>query len=427
MHKHLLSFGLLLGSAVSAIAASSTVANLPAASTPLTGAETFYCVQSGVDSKCLAWGTTSLPQFAGLTLATTYPYLNFNGTPGQWQTGIDSSNHGGGLDWFLAKVMGPGVVADILYGSNGGVVATTMGAAASGSTTLQVASTAGIVVGQDVNTVAGLANAPVVSSITDGTHVVVSQAQTIANGTAIFFFQEPTFGMGVTPSKIKLDNHPYGRLQVSTATDEPGMGGIESRVASTQTGPALFVSDSNNVVQWGVNSDFTINGETVKDAASPSTQLWGLETNATTTKYAFYFNGTSLRWSYITGSKDIFQFGTDGTVYTYQKQIALAPAVDQSYNRQVPTTGFSITPAGTVSELILDPAATLASGTITMPATAGIKDGQIFGVSSSQIVTALTMQANTSQTLIGGLTTIGAGGFARWQWDVNTTTWYRIG
>ena len=40
----------------------------------------------------------------------------------------------------------------------------------------------------------------------------------------------------------------------------------------------------------------------------------------------------------------------------------------QAYDYQVPTTGFSYTFAAGVQTLILNPAATLATGTITMPA-----------------------------------------------------------
>jgi hypothetical protein len=46
----------ILALSISTASADSTVANLPAASTPYTGAETYYCVQGGVDSKCLTLG-----------------------------------------------------------------------------------------------------------------------------------------------------------------------------------------------------------------------------------------------------------------------------------------------------------------------------------------------------------------------------------
>lgn len=93
------------------------------------------------------------------------------------------------------------------------------------------------------------------------------------------------------------------------------------------------------------------------------------------------------------------------------------------YNLQVPVTGFSITIGANVGKLILQPAGTLASGTITMPA-API-DGQEVAVASTAAVTALTMAANTGQTLLGGLTTIAANGFGKWTYSAGT--WFRTG
>lgn len=95
------------------------------------------------------------------------------------------------------------------------------------------------------------------------------------------------------------------------------------------------------------------------------------------------------------------------------------------YSYQVPLTGFSITVPDGITNLILDPAGALATGTITMPANP--LDGQICGVASSQVVTTLTMSANTGQTLDGGLATFAANGFARYQYVQSVATWFRIG
>ena len=95
------------------------------------------------------------------------------------------------------------------------------------------------------------------------------------------------------------------------------------------------------------------------------------------------------------------------------------------YSAQTPTTGFSITIPAATGQLILTPAGTLATGTITMPAAPA--DGDVVGVASTQIVTTLTVQANSGQTLNGTITTIAANGFARWMYRSSTTTWYRVG
>lgn len=97
------------------------------------------------------------------------------------------------------------------------------------------------------------------------------------------------------------------------------------------------------------------------------------------------------------------------------------------YSRQVPLTGFTITIGNAVNVLILDPAGTLAAGTVTMPAAP--TDAQEVTVASSQIITALTVQANAGQTIDGGLSavTFAANAFAKWKYAASVTTWYRIG
>lgn len=96
---------------------------------------------------------------------------------------------------------------------------------------------------------------------------------------------------------------------------------------------------------------------------------------------------------------------------------------DQGYSQQAPTTGFTITIGNNAGSLILDPAGTLSTGTINMPATP--IDGQIVRVCSTQTVTTLTVGGN-GHTIKNAPTTIAAGtGFA-YQYDNSNTTWYKI-
>lgn len=96
--------------------------------------------------------------------------------------------------------------------------------------------------------------------------------------------------------------------------------------------------------------------------------------------------------------------------------------VDVNYSFQTPTTGFTITLANNIWHTILDPAGTLATGTITMPALPG--DGMIVNVRSSQTITALTISPNTSQSVKGNPTTLAAGGTVEAIYHAANTTWY---
>ena len=93
------------------------------------------------------------------------------------------------------------------------------------------------------------------------------------------------------------------------------------------------------------------------------------------------------------------------------------------YEYQAPTTGFSYTITAPLT--ILNPAGTLAAGTITMPASP--TDGMRVRFSSTQIITALTVSANTGQSIVNALTALTAGGFAEYMYRSANTTWYRIG
>lgn len=93
---------------------------------------------------------------------------------------------------------------------------------------------------------------------------------------------------------------------------------------------------------------------------------------------------------------------------------------------QAPATGFSITIGLSQSYLTLNPAGTLAAGTITMPSAP--VNGQKAFISSSTQITALTVNANAGQTIKNtySAATLAAGACAGWKYRAADTTWYRI-
>jgi len=88
-----------------------------------------------------------------------------------------------------------------------------------------------------------------------------------------------------------------------------------------------------------------------------------------------------------------------------------------------PITGFNITAGFKTNNLILEPAGTLATGTVTMPEAK--TNGQTFSISSTQIITALTITPNSGQTVRGTITTLAANSFASWVYRAANSTWYR--
>lgn len=102
------------------------------------------------------------------------------------------------------------------------------------------------------------------------------------------------------------------------------------------------------------------------------------------------------------------------------------------YAYNAPLTGASITVAGTTRRLILEPAGTIAALTVVMPAAADLTDNQLFGLCTTQIVTALTVTAGSGTTVLNAPTAMlvpvatGAGSCVEWVYRVTNTSWYRV-
>jgi hypothetical protein len=94
----------------------------------------------------------------------------------------------------------------------------------------------------------------------------------------------------------------------------------------------------------------------------------------------------------------------------------------QAYDYQVLTTGFTYTFAAGTQVLVAVPAATLATGTITMPASPA--DGMVITIQSSQQITALTLNGNTGQTVVGTAVQIVPNQPLSWVYRLTNTTWY---
>lgn len=132
----------------------------------------------------------------------------------------------------------------------------------------------------------------------------------------------------------------------------------------------------------------------------------------------------------IVGSSDGYHLSaaqySDVVNFTTNVQNAIQTTTQTEItSRVVPLTGFTQTISNTTNVLVLEPAGTLATGTITMPASP--VDNQVIRIVSTQAITSLTHNGNTGQTVKAPLTTLGANGYASWVYIQSTTTWYRIG
>lgn len=90
-----------------------------------------------------------------------------------------------------------------------------------------------------------------------------------------------------------------------------------------------------------------------------------------------------------------------------------------------PTTGQTVTMGATEQKRQLTPAATLTSLTVTLSASPA--DDVERTISTTQQITALTVNAPGGASVLGGTGTLSANGSMRFRYRTSNTTWYRVG
>jgi hypothetical protein len=111
----------------------------------------------------------------------------------------------------------------------------------------------------------------------------------------------------------------------------------------------------------------------------------------------------------------------------YFQQTFAAPTV--ATNLYTPGTGFNITVPTPVSEqqwMIIQPAGTLAAGTVTLPLNTGVPDGTEVRVTTTQIITTFTLALNGASAAFGAPTTLAANAFFTMRFHQATNSWYKI-
>ena len=116
-----------------------------------------------------------------------------------------------------------------------------------------------------------------------------------------------------------------------------------------------------------------------------------------------------------------------GSLLTFFQQSFASPTL--SVNLYVPGSGFNITVPTPVSQdqwMLLQPAGTLASGTITLPLNTGVPDGTTVLITTTQEITSLTIALNGATALYGGVTSLAAGTATAIRFYQPTNSWYQI-
>jgi len=115
------------------------------------------------------------------------------------------------------------------------------------------------------------------------------------------------------------------------------------------------------------------------------------------------------------------------TLLDYFQTSFAAPTV--ATNLYTPGAGFNITVPTPVAEqqwMLIQPAGTLATGTVTLPLNTGVPDGTQVLVTTTQIITAFTLALNGASAAFGAQTTLAANAFFTMRFYLATNSWYRI-
>lgn len=116
-----------------------------------------------------------------------------------------------------------------------------------------------------------------------------------------------------------------------------------------------------------------------------------------------------------------------GTLLDYFEQTFASPTL--ATNVYTPGTGFNLavpTPVAAQQWMLIQPAGTLATGTITLPLNTQTPNGTEVLITSTQIITTFTLALNGASSAFGAPTTLAANAFFRMRFVQATNSWYRI-
>lgn len=130
-------------------------------------------------------------------------------------------------------------------------------------------------------------------------------------------------------------------------------------------------------------------------------------------------------WSQANGASRKISF-TNFINWLEDQTIATEDNKITQYSAPLTGATVTITDTGDSIWLILTPAGTIATLTLTFPAVANVPDKAEILMNTTNTVTALTLSANGA-SIVGAITTLAANSYARYRYDLVMQTWYRVG
>lgn len=116
-----------------------------------------------------------------------------------------------------------------------------------------------------------------------------------------------------------------------------------------------------------------------------------------------------------------------GALLAYFQQTFASPTL--ATNVYTPGTGFNLpvpTPVSQQQWMLIQPAGTLASGTVTLPLNTQTPDGTEVLITTTQQITSFTLALNGAAAAYGEPSTLAAEDFFRMRFVQATNSWYMI-
>ena len=129
---------------------------------------------------------------------------------------------------------------------------------------------------------------------------------------------------------------------------------------------------------------------------------------------------------YSPNNGDARRMSIGALLQLFQQQFASPTMATNVYT---PGTGFNIavpTPVAQQQWVLIQPAGTLATGTVTLPLNTLTPDGTEVLITTTQQITAFTLALNGAAAGFGDPTTLAAEDFFRMRFYQATNSWYRI-
>lgn len=114
-----------------------------------------------------------------------------------------------------------------------------------------------------------------------------------------------------------------------------------------------------------------------------------------------------------------------GNVTITGNLISSGGRIESGYQYDAPTTGATVTVSVGKSRVVLDPAATISTLTVTLPTGTGLEDGTIIDIGTTAQVTTLTVSSG-STVKPSATYTLYAGTGVQYFWHKTESTWYKL-